>query len=246
MAQRVKKAPQDRILEAAARLLREQGRDAVTTRGVCAAAEVQAQTIYRHFGDMRGLLDAVVTQAFEDFLSAKTGAEMPADPVERLRLGWDMHVEFGLGNPALYTLMYGDRASGNAPFSGAAQVFQVLRANVAGVAEAGLLAVPVDTAAAMIYATGVGITLNLIANYHGASAVDRGISTRTRDAILDAVITSTPQPSERPASLVQVRIHAVSLAALAPTFQNAFTSGEAHLLGEWLARLSHYDDASTQ
>ena len=35
------------------------GRGAVTTRAVSAAARVQPPTIYRQFGDMRGLLDAV-------------------------------------------------------------------------------------------------------------------------------------------------------------------------------------------
>ena len=47
------------IIEAAARLLREGGALAVTTRGVADAASVQPPTIYRLFGDKDGLLDAV-------------------------------------------------------------------------------------------------------------------------------------------------------------------------------------------
>ena len=46
-------------MEVAARLLREQGAAAVTTRAVAMAAGVQAPTIYRLFGDKDGLLDAV-------------------------------------------------------------------------------------------------------------------------------------------------------------------------------------------
>ncbi len=46
--------PRDRILQAAARLLAEGGREAVSTRAVSSAAGVQAPTIYRQFGDMQG------------------------------------------------------------------------------------------------------------------------------------------------------------------------------------------------
>src|SRR4051794_36006940 len=53
--------PRDRILQAAARLLAEGGREAVSTRAVSRAAGVQAPTIYRQFGDMQGLLDAVAS-----------------------------------------------------------------------------------------------------------------------------------------------------------------------------------------
>ena len=48
-----------RILRAATELLATGGRDAVTTRAVSAAAGVQPPTIYRHFGDMQGLFEAV-------------------------------------------------------------------------------------------------------------------------------------------------------------------------------------------
>ncbi|MBC8122483.1 MAG: TetR family transcriptional regulator, partial [Gemmatimonadaceae bacterium] len=47
-----------RIVVAAAGLIDSGGRDAATTRAVAAAAAVQAPTIYRLFGDKRGLLDA--------------------------------------------------------------------------------------------------------------------------------------------------------------------------------------------
>ena len=57
-----------RIVEAAARLLEEGGREAVSTRAVSAAAGVQAPTIYRIFGDKRGLLDAVASHGLAAYL----------------------------------------------------------------------------------------------------------------------------------------------------------------------------------
>src|SRR3954468_23951911 len=97
-----------RIVTAAAALLADGGRDAVTTRAVASAAGVQAPTIYRLFGDKSGLLDAVAEHGFAAYLTEKGVPEATRDPIEDLKAGWDLHVGFGLANPALYALMYGD------------------------------------------------------------------------------------------------------------------------------------------
>src|SRR5918993_4192917 len=96
----------DRIVTAAAALLTEGGREAVSTRAVSAAAGVQAPTIYRLFGDKQGLLDEVASQGFRRYLADKASLEPTDDPVQDLRDGWDAHVEMGLAQPALYRLMY--------------------------------------------------------------------------------------------------------------------------------------------
>src|SRR3712207_1801545 len=94
----------DTIVRATTELLSAGGRDAVTTRAVSAAAGVQPPTIYRLFGDMRGLLDAVTAAGFASYLARKTAQEPSEDPVDDLRAGWDLHVAFGLENPAFYML----------------------------------------------------------------------------------------------------------------------------------------------
>src|ERR687892_105778 len=81
-----------RIVRAAAGFLAEGGREAVSTRAVAAAAGVQAPTIYRQFGDMRGLLDEVASYGFSTYLRDKTRRKQAEDPVEDLRQGWDLHV----------------------------------------------------------------------------------------------------------------------------------------------------------
>ncbi|MCQ0009372.1 TetR/AcrR family transcriptional regulator [Actinomadura madurae] len=101
--------PRDRILAATAKLLAEGGREAVSTRAVSAAAGVQAPTLYRLFGDKQGLLDAVAAEGFAAYLDSKTVQEPTGDPVDVLRAGWDLHIEFGLANPALYLVMYEPR-----------------------------------------------------------------------------------------------------------------------------------------
>src|SRR4051812_37628384 len=95
----------ERIVAAPSKLLAKGGRDALTTRAVAAAARVQAPTMYRLFGDKRGLLDAVVAHGIASYLRDKsTRAPLP-DPIADLRAGWDLHVAFGLANPAVYALM---------------------------------------------------------------------------------------------------------------------------------------------
>ena len=57
------------IVEAAARLLRERGAAALTTRAVAQAAGMQAPTIYRFFADKEALLDAVAEHVFTTYVA---------------------------------------------------------------------------------------------------------------------------------------------------------------------------------
>src|SRR5690348_2769200 len=88
-----------KIVEAATRLLRDQGIRTVTTRAVSEAAGVQAPTIYRHFGDKDGLLDAVAEHVMATYVAAKTRTDATDDPVADLRAAWQAHIDFGLTNP---------------------------------------------------------------------------------------------------------------------------------------------------
>src|SRR6185503_2018158 len=97
----------ERILRAAADLLQTGGIEAVSTRAVAAAAGVQPPTIYRQFGDKDGLLDAVASFILEQYIEKKRLLMGIADdPVFALRGLWDLHVEFGLNQPACYVLTY--------------------------------------------------------------------------------------------------------------------------------------------
>ena len=99
-----------RIVDVAARLLREEGPAAVTTRGVADAAGVQPPTIYRLFGDKDGLLEAVAEHVLATYVSDKAENEKAAsaadvDPLDELRSGWEMQIEFGVANPAVFRLL---------------------------------------------------------------------------------------------------------------------------------------------
>lgn len=94
-----------RLIEATAQLLATEGPD-VSVRAVCDAVGVTAPTIYRYFGDRRGLLDATIKDAFDRYLTSKRARQPTGDVIEDIRRGWDLHLEFGMRNPVLHELMF--------------------------------------------------------------------------------------------------------------------------------------------
>lgn len=224
--------PRERMIRAAVQLLASGGRDAVSTRAVCAAAHVQTPTIYRHFGDMQGLLDAAVSRCFENYLQAKRTRPREPDPVNDLRRGWDLHVEFGLTNPGVYALLYGDPRRDNRP-AAVREGDAILRGLVERIAKAGRLRVDVDRAVQMIHAACRGVTLNLIST--PVAERDQGLSTATREAIL-SVLTTDASPPEDGEEDLRAR-HAVALKAVLGE-SPALTRAETALLSDWLDRLS--------
>jgi AcrR family transcriptional regulator len=236
-----------RIVRAAAGLLAEGGREAVTKRAVAAAAGVQAPTIYRLFGDMHGLLDEVATHGLTTYLNDTTDLKLGDDPVEDLRAGWylhvgfgddpvedlragwDLQVGFGLANPALYKLMYGDPRPGTEP-AAALEGAKILRELVRRVAEAGRLGISEERAAQMLHAAGSGVTLALI----GVEPEERdpALSDMFREMVIAAITTDAPAPAA-PGPLGA----AVHMRAVLPQ-TSVLTDRERALLQEWLDRIA--------
>ncbi|MFG3061552.1 TetR/AcrR family transcriptional regulator [Streptomyces sp. NPDC048231] len=164
MEKQTKRSPaadtRERLLDAAA-LLSHGGREAVSTRAVSAGAGVQAPTIYRLFGDMNGLLDAVATHGFRTYLADKHSLGDTDDPVDDLRRGWDLHIEFGLSMSAFYALMYGEGRERASPAG--REAYRMLRRQIGRVGAAGGLRMSVDRATLIMHASGVGVVLSLLA-----------------------------------------------------------------------------------
>ncbi|MBA3907939.1 MAG: TetR/AcrR family transcriptional regulator [Pseudonocardiales bacterium] len=220
------------IVEAAARLLREEGARAVTTRGVAQAAGVQAPTIYRLFGDKDGLVQAVAEHVMATYVAAKSvsAADADGDPVADLRAGWRMHVEFGLANPELYALLTTPGRSDTSAATAAG--IDVLRARVRRLAAAGLLRVDEERALMMIHAAGNGTVLALLGT--PAAERDPGLSGAMFDAVAGSILAAAPATPDTTPSTV-----AVTFATVVPDLP-ALTDAERSLMTEWLARsLAH-------
>ena len=226
-------------MRAAAELLATGGRNAVTTRAVSAAAGVQPPAIYRHFGDMQGLLDLVARETLAVHIGEQATRAPTNDPVEDLRRGWDLYVAFGLAHPDAFALLYSGpsvAASVSAIHEGVA----VLQGLVARIAEAGRLRVDVAHATDLIHAAGTGVTLTLAAT--PPEERDLRLSETMREAILTAI--TVPASAEAPnagpdaaPATERVAVHAIALRALL-TEASALSPAELQLLNDWLERLA--------
>jgi AcrR family transcriptional regulator len=217
-----------RILAAAADLIAEGGAEAATTRAVSSAAGVQAPTIYRLFGDKRGLLDAVAEQAFAAYVAGKADRARDPDPVVDLRRGWDDHVAFGLAHPAVFVLINIPTKGG--PSTAAAAGLRVLRERVLRVARAGRLRIGEERAADLLHAAGTGTVLVLLRKPAGER---KHLSDTAREAVMSAILVDRREDvvaaaSASMASGLRSRLNDIDV--LSP--------GERHLMDELLRRIA--------
>ncbi|GAA2088541.1 TetR/AcrR family transcriptional regulator [Streptomyces albiaxialis] len=231
-----------RIVEAAVELLESGGPDAVSTRAVAAAAGVQPPAIYRHFGDKDGLLEAVAEHGYAQFLESKRARLDPApdDPVEELRRGWDMVVEFGVSRPELFAVM--NRATGRGSDLAHRAGLEILRGRVRRLSAGGWLRVGEELAAQIIQATGQGAVIT----WHSTPPErrDPALLTVLRETMVTAVTRAEPaipaaESGSGPAAAARALRAALPEEADDAADDAAALSGaERHLLREWLTRLA--------
>ncbi|WP_199440238.1 TetR/AcrR family transcriptional regulator [Umezawaea beigongshangensis] len=223
------------IIDVATDILERDGVHAVSTRSVAAAAGVRAASLYQLFGDKDGLLTALAVHAFEVYLAEKNTLIRSDDPVEDLRRGWDVHVDFGLRHPAFYLLMFGTDSPARRP-PAFDEAHRLLLTFLDHVAAAGRLRVPPAAAAHLFQAAATGITLSLIST--PAADRDPQLSTRMRESLVDSLITTT---ATRPADTPGLASWALALDATLGTAEVdalPLRTTEVALLRDWLARLA--------
>jgi AcrR family transcriptional regulator len=182
------------LIDAAAEVIARGGVEAASTREIYARAGVKAPTLYHHFGDKQGLLDAVVTDAFERYLGAKHALPATGNPAEAVRQGWDLHVSFARDNPALYRLMW---PSGQADLPpAAAESARALEEGFGRLASRGALRPGVTPrhAARALSAALSGVTA-AITRDPGDPGNDL-LSATVRDAVIAALVVPRNHPEE--------------------------------------------------
>jgi AcrR family transcriptional regulator len=93
------------ILKATQELILAGGVDGVSIRKVSQRCSYSAPTIYHHFGDKQGLIDALLEERFRPLLAAMEAIPRREDPVQHLREMAQAFVSFALENPAHYQLL---------------------------------------------------------------------------------------------------------------------------------------------
>ena len=219
-----------RILEAATRLITSGGVAALTTRAVAAEAAVQAPTLYRLFGDKRGLLDAVAEHGLAAFVAQKVGAPPHPDPVQELRDAWDAYITFGLSNPAVFAIINEVGRSGP-PSPAATAGISVLEARVKRIAHAGRLRLPESRAVALIHAAGTGVVATLLAV--PPHERDQDLPVTAREAVFAAVLNDAAASADNSLSSLAVGLRA-HLDVI-----DIFSPGEALLMRELLERIAN-------
>jgi AcrR family transcriptional regulator len=218
-----------RIVRAAAELLAQGGRGAVTTRAAASRAGVSPPVIFRLFGEKDGLLSAVAEHGYARFAAAKAPLQPTDDPVDDLRTAWSLTVEFGLSNPELFLLIYGEphSAAMAAAVRGGAQR---MHARIQRAAAAGRLRVAESLAADIMQASARGTVLTWLGQPDDQH--DPAFITAMREAMISAVTTETaalPEPGLASAART-LKANLPGQASLSPA--------EHHLLTDWLDRLS--------
>lgn len=217
----------DKLLVAATDLM-SSGKD-FSTREVLAAADVTAPTLYHHFGNKQGLIDAVARHGFAQYVPKTVPGE---DPVDAIRDGWDQHVEFGLDHPHFYARLYGNIEPGT-PCAVTGPAVDMMLLILEPAAAAGRLTVDPRKVAGRILAANVGVTLSLIGQPEDQRDVE--LSHAVREAILGSVFLekdSTPEPDRSLAA------QAVALATSIRATDNSLSEGERAMLGELLDRVA--------
>ncbi|MEU7915234.1 TetR/AcrR family transcriptional regulator [Microbispora bryophytorum] len=100
-------AVRTRLIEAAARLLEAEGRQALTTRRLAAEVGVSTMAVYTHFGGMDELVTEVVRESYSRLGRALAGVQETADPVTDLMALCRAYRRNALANTSLYATMLG-------------------------------------------------------------------------------------------------------------------------------------------
>lgn len=176
------------LIEAAARVLAEEGPGAVTARRMAAEVGASTMAVYTHVGSMDDLLAAVHTEGFVRFHRRLAAVRRAGDPLACLRALGLAYRRFARAEPHLYQAMFGrtlaDAALTPAQAEQALSTFTILRDAVARAVEDGLLAGDPQDVAAQIWATVHGFVslelAGLLIDARPAQAYDRLLDTLVR------------------------------------------------------------------
>jgi len=127
------------VIAAALALIDRDGAEGFTVRALAREAGVAPMSIYNHFGDKNGVLDALWMQGYE--ILATLSSTSSSDPHDNLIAGARAYREFALTHQAHYTVMFIHRFVGYEPSAEAvytaAKGFEVLSSQVEACQRAG-------------------------------------------------------------------------------------------------------------
>lgn len=95
------------LVDIAARLLLEEGPQALSTRRIASEAGCSTMAVYTHFGGMSGLIREMVHEGFARLQRHFSRVRETDDPVADMALLGRAYRRNGMANPHLYAVMFG-------------------------------------------------------------------------------------------------------------------------------------------
>lgn len=95
------------LVDIAARLLLEEGPQALSTRRIASEAGCSTMAVYTHFGGMSGLIREMVHEGFARLQYHFSRVRETDDPVADMALLGRAYRRNGMANPHLYAVMFG-------------------------------------------------------------------------------------------------------------------------------------------
>ncbi len=105
-------AMKNQLLDAAARLLAEEGTGGLTTRKISASAGTTTMSVYTHFGSIKNLVDELVISGFNLLWAEMQQVEAGTDDLAHLAGLTAAYLQHARQHPALYRIMFGTIALG--------------------------------------------------------------------------------------------------------------------------------------
>jgi len=171
------------IIAATEAILLEVGSAGLSIRKVSERSGYTAPTIYHHFGDKTGLVDAVLEPRFREIHELMAQIPGGDDPAKDLRDIAAAFIGFALDNPDHYRLLTTPRPEGAPPVPSAEAAQELVKRRLEELAAAGDLATP-DVEAA--YQVTSAVILGVI-SFHLNRPADEPIAPGFLELALDTV-----------------------------------------------------------
>ena len=189
------------ILDATEALLLEEGEERFSIRRLVERCGYTAPTLYHHFGDKTGLIDALLDERFERLARQLKRVPRGDDPVAYLRAMGLAFVRFGLRNPTHHRLLFAPRARQHAPPRSALEVQEMLEQAWTELWEAGRLrAGDAGSAGQAMFCLLYGVTDRRIARPDhdwSAAGIENAIDALLRGLVAEEPARNGRRPKER-------------------------------------------------
>lgn len=179
------------LLESAVRLLAAHGRIGATTRAICAEVGVGAPTLYHHYGDLNGLHQAAIRQAFTAVSACYRPRAAGGDPLQSVRDSWNMLMKFAQDHPRMCRLVI-QQTINREMEPGISSIFDNIVSDLTELHQEGKMAIAPATAAYMFWAGAIGAAA-LLAHGGQGMPVDDSVAQVMLEALLAALFVRPAQ-----------------------------------------------------